>query len=437
MAAQRQRHGAASRSPAAAVPVAAPTPAGSSGRAQARAKSKSGTSVRQPAVSDLAAEASASSDSDSDSDSDVDSAASSSSDADDDSETSSGSDDDLDPNRDLDLDALATAAAQSLTEQRDARVAAARAALDSQDVIGLGEPSAAEALNVGPSPGSGSGSAPNELRSGSKLGSGFGSGPEGPLTLPPPKDDEAQIKALAAQYTAAHPSLGETMAARAAHLHGADRTRLDTALPKKTAKKVRAAERAQTAGSRWFGMPAVMPQVAASSRSLTGPSATAIARGGDRSLMTKGGAAAVAGDARGATADEIRRELVAIRLRNAMDPKRFFRGHQKKLDIPPYAQIGTVIASASAPKQQLGRGERGRTVVDEVMRDTVTVAYAQKKAAQVRAIRAGSLHNARTKLTGSVPFFPIQMSSARTPQGRTKFRTKGQKKKSSSQRSQR
>lgn len=41
---------------------------------------------------------------------------------------------------------------------------------------------------------------------------------------------------------------------------------------------------------------------------------------------------------RGPTSQELRREVQAIRLRNAMDPKRFYRGNND-LSMPKYAQV--------------------------------------------------------------------------------------------------
>jgi hypothetical protein len=43
--------------------------------------------------------------------------------------------------------------------------------------------------------------------------------------------------------------------------------------------------------------------------------------------------------ARGATAEEMRREVQAIRLRNAMDPKRFYRGGKADKGMPKFAQV--------------------------------------------------------------------------------------------------
>ena len=84
-------------------------------------------------------------------------------------------------------------------------------------------------------------------------------------------------------------------------------------------------------------------------------------------------------DARSPTAEAMRREVQAIRLRNAMDPKRFYRGGSGDKGMPKYAQLGRVISSATQPASTLARQERGRTVVEELVKDAQASAYAKRK----------------------------------------------------------
>lgn len=88
----------------------------------------------------------------------------------------------------------------------------------------------------------------------------------------------------------------------------------------------------------------------------------------------------------------MRREVLALRLRNMMDPKRFYRGgsssaaHAKSM--PAHAQIGTILPSALEPARVLARSQRGRSIVEELVRDADAGAYARKKFDEVGAMRA-------------------------------------------------
>lgn len=127
-------------------------------------------------------------------------------------------------------------------------------------------------------------------------------------------------------------------------------------------------QRVKTAGSGWFDMPA-FPGAAdpkGKGGSLTKPS------GGH-------------GDARGPTAEEMRREVQAIRLRNAIDPKRFYRGSAgQDTEMPKYAQLGRIVSSHAQPAATLNRAERGKTVIDELVKDAEASAYAKRKFSEVR-----------------------------------------------------
>lgn len=84
---------------------------------------------------------------------------------------------------------------------------------------------------------------------------------------------------------------------------------------------------------------------------------------------------------RNANAEEMRREIQAIRLRNALDPKRFYRGGvgTGKEAMPKFAQLGRIVGSNLEPASSLTRGERGRNVVEELVKDAESAAYAKRK----------------------------------------------------------
>lgn len=64
-------------------------------------------------------------------------------------------------------------------------------------------------------------------------------------------------------------------------------------------------------------------------------------------MSTVAGSTAYVGSARGPTAEEMRREVQAIRLRNAMDPKRFYKGGKGDKGMPKFAQVSRVAASGT------------------------------------------------------------------------------------------
>lgn len=84
--------------------------------------------------------------------------------------------------------------------------------------------------------------------------------------------------------------------------------------------------KANTAGSGWFDLPAFP---GAEPKKKSGQSSSAATSGGSSS------------DARHPTAEQMRREVQAIRLRNAMDPKRFYRGGDGagEKGMPKFAQV--------------------------------------------------------------------------------------------------
>ncbi|CAO1620387.1 unnamed protein product [Sympodiomycopsis kandeliae] len=135
-----------------------------------------------------------------------------------------------------------------------------------------------------------------------------------------------------------------------------------------------------TAGSQWFDMPA-FPSASDTSTGKTGHGASS-----GRYSSNYGSSSA--------TAEEMRREVQAIRLRNALDPKRHYKGSSSKTAMPQFAQLGKIIGSNLEPNNTLSRSERGNTVIEELMKDAKSSAYAKKKYAehQVRTSAGGKGH---------------------------------------------
>ena len=108
-----------------------------------------------------------------------------------------------------------------------------------------------------------------------------------------------------------------------------------------------------------------------------------------KDARTEGGKATyTGGDARAATEKEMRRQVTAIRLRNALDPTRFYRGGSgtgADKGMPAYAQLGTIVGGGLEPKSIVPRKQRADTVVGELVNDARSIAYSKKKFNEVRA----------------------------------------------------
>ncbi|KAL4250770.1 Fcf2 pre-rRNA processing C-terminal domain-containing protein [Abortiporus biennis] len=89
------------------------------------------------------------------------------------------------------------------------------------------------------------------------------------------------------------------------------------------------------------------------------------------------------------------REVEALRLRNQLDPKRFYRrdeGEGKGIKgLPKHFAIGTIIAEktpfGTASADNLSRSQRKRTLVDELVDDAEAKSYAKKKFKELQTVR--------------------------------------------------
>jgi len=89
------------------------------------------------------------------------------------------------------------------------------------------------------------------------------------------------------------------------------------------------------------------------------------------------------------------REVEALRLRNQLDPKRFYRkdeGEGKGIKgLPKHFAIGTIIPSSTpfgtASADNLSRANRKRTIVDELVDDAEAKSYAKKKFKDLQTVR--------------------------------------------------
>ncbi|KAL1739138.1 Fcf2 pre-rRNA processing-domain-containing protein [Schizophyllum fasciatum] len=97
------------------------------------------------------------------------------------------------------------------------------------------------------------------------------------------------------------------------------------------------------------------------------------------------------------------REVEALRLRNQLDPKRFYRkdeGEGKGIKgLPKHFAIGTIVASdrpfGGASSENLTRAERKRSLVDELVDDAEAARYAKRKFTDLQGKRGAAGRNTR------------------------------------------
>lgn len=138
-------------------------------------------------------------------------------------------------------------------------------------------------------------------------------------------------------------------------------------------RRERQKEIEKTAGSKWFDMPAFPKKVKAN---------------GHANSIRKG-KSEYSSSSSGPTAEEMTKQIQAIRLRNAMDPKRFYRGGNgvSEKGMPAFAQMGRIISSNTEPASTMSRSERGNTVIDELIKDAQNAAYTKRKFSEVSIYR--------------------------------------------------
>ncbi|CAJ0750530.1 18058_t:CDS:2 [Entrophospora sp. SA101] len=72
---------------------------------------------------------------------------------------------------------------------------------------------------------------------------------------------------------------------------------------------------------------------------------------------------------------EIKNDLQVLKLRNVLDPKRFYKKDNSK-KFPKYFQIGTIIEGPTEfYSSRLPRKERKQTIVDELLADDQAKKY--------------------------------------------------------------
>lgn len=94
--------------------------------------------------------------------------------------------------------------------------------------------------------------------------------------------------------------------------------------------------------------------------------------------------------------EEIKRDLHILKMRNTLDPKRFYKRDTGRAEIPKYFQFGTIIEGPTEfYSARLTKKQRKETIVDELLADSNSRTYFKKKYLEIQS----------TKQKGGVNFY--------------------------------
>ncbi|KAM8924731.1 deoxynucleotidyltransferase terminal-interacting protein 2 [Pelodytes ibericus] len=98
--------------------------------------------------------------------------------------------------------------------------------------------------------------------------------------------------------------------------------------------------------------------------------------------------------------DELKNDLKALKMRSAMDPKRFYKKNDRE-GFPKYFQVGTVVDSpVDFYHSRIPKKERKRTIVEELLADAEFRRYNKRKYQEIiaeKAARAEGKKNRKKK----------------------------------------
>ena len=92
---------------------------------------------------------------------------------------------------------------------------------------------------------------------------------------------------------------------------------------------------------------------------------------------------------------ELKRDLLVVKMRGVLDPKRFYRASDSKKGLPKYFQVGTMIEGAEDGREhKLTRKARKGSILDELLSDD-----AIRKRAKSQFLKSQAVHAAGRKRT--------------------------------------
>lgn len=87
---------------------------------------------------------------------------------------------------------------------------------------------------------------------------------------------------------------------------------------------------------------------------------------------------------------EARRDFALLRMRNFLDPKKFYKTSDHSKKLPKHFQTGVVVEGAHEFKSaRLTKKERQQTFTDEIMADAGIQQYTKRVFGQIQASRSG------------------------------------------------
>ncbi|XP_046338565.2 deoxynucleotidyltransferase terminal-interacting protein 2-like [Haliotis rufescens] len=93
----------------------------------------------------------------------------------------------------------------------------------------------------------------------------------------------------------------------------------------------------------------------------------------------------------GELTEEKKNDLIALKMRRALDPKRFYKGDDIK-GLPKYFQFGTVVEDASEfYSARIPKKQQKTSIVEELMADAEFRKYNKRKYAEVQDLKAKGL----------------------------------------------
>lgn len=81
--------------------------------------------------------------------------------------------------------------------------------------------------------------------------------------------------------------------------------------------------------------------------------------------------------------DDIKRDLLIIKNRKYLDPKRFYRG--EKWEIPENFQIGEIVEGVGEYGGKIKRKQKGKSIVDELLKDENSSTWFDKTYTEIQS----------------------------------------------------
>ncbi|EGV60730.1 dTDP-fucopyranose mutase [Yamadazyma tenuis] len=95
--------------------------------------------------------------------------------------------------------------------------------------------------------------------------------------------------------------------------------------------------------------------------------------------------------------DSIKRDLLIIKQRSALDPKRHYK--KDKWETPKYFQMGTIVEGNTEFYSRMTKKQRGTSLVDEILHDNDSQKYFKRKYSEIQKHKTsgGKAHYKKVK----------------------------------------